>query len=334
MPHSRYGVVETPLFYFVKYPVNSKPKQRELLHQVDGLNQYTHESIKRDFLSAYEYRIYSKSDGPRADVVYGPIGLCEHANNTLLKDNTFFKIRKSKIMDICDVRMVDKDLLRDIKHNIKAITNVPFKGTVYYDIYYDIYFSNSSNLIIQKLVQFNDDMCSSVGRIHLMFNVTENKTIFKHDKSEYAIDNNIQPTLVHCINELLEVCSEKQIIFSEYRHWITGKPGHGMFLVFRKDQEEETKYAVELYNPNGSGDLKYYSLSVYHLVTEYNSNSEAKYSLHYTGSVWDNLVETNRHIAIAFKNLNQAEIFLTNQVLAWSLVYILLLLIILNPSNK
>ena len=78
--------------------------------------------------------------------------------------------------------MVDKDLLRDIKHNIKAITNVPFKGTVYYDIYYDIYFSNSSNLIIQKLVQFNDDMCSSVGRIHLMFNVTENKTIFKHDK--------------------------------------------------------------------------------------------------------------------------------------------------------
>ena len=226
------------------------------------------------------------------------LDLCP-ATTIPVKGQYLFKIRTSKTRGICDVRMVDAALLRDINNHMDTIAPVPYHETMSGSIYSEFSLHEKMGPFVKNLIRFNPGMCSCLGSIDLHVKRTEHA--FNHEDSRYLIEGKNQGNIIDFINNLLQACSDQPLIFCEYSHW-TGTKGHAMFLLFRQSEFDRNTYMIELYNPNGpDDDASSYWKTIQNVVDEYDRNSSNPYTLIFTGSVWDTLVEEYIDIRRAFR---------------------------------
>ena len=267
---------------------------------------------------------------------------CSEFSKDILKNYKKFEIRRSHIYGICDLRLTDKKLLARIQTDSKSI--IPYK-TIYENIYSFFARSNTEtsiiktnnilSCIINKFINFNKNICSNVGVINL--SLSNNYELY-NTENKYYLENEIN-NFNQFINEILNICNNKNIFFINISGW-TNIGGHAMCLLFKKINEKQ--FEVWFFNPNSF--YKYrgvYKLNAWtspivneidSLITKYNTISSV--NLKFNGSIFKHIIDKYETTLEGSKILDKYSILNTNPTGTCSILcYHLILLIILNPKK-
>ena len=154
------------------------------------------------------------------------------------------------------------------------------------------------------------------------------------EDSRYLIEGKNQGNIIDFINNLLQACSDQPLIFCEYSHWTGTKERICSSLPSVQEFDRNT-YMIELYNPNGpDDDASSYWKTIQNVVDEYDRNSSNPYTLIFTGSVWDTLVEEYIDIRRAFRAFHyELSLSFNMEGICFILCVHLIFLIILNPTR-